>query len=72
MKYALLKNKITGVRSIYNSDTKEKIVESNNPSEYLRLRKLALNNLHKSQRNECMKDLGLVSYRTESGAICWE
>lgn len=29
-------------------------------------------NNYAKERNQCMKDLGLVSYRTESGALRWE
>lgn len=71
-KYTLLKNKITGVKSVYNSETKEKVTEADNPSLYMSLRKKALANLRIAERNQCMKDLGLVSYRNQSGTVCWE
>lgn len=72
MKYLLIKNKITGIRSVFNKETKEKVLESENPSLYTELRKKALNNLRIAQKNQCMRDLGLVSYRNSSGTVCWE
>ena len=72
MKYTLLKNKLTGVRSIYNSETKEKIKESENPALYLELRKKALNNLKIAEKNQCMRDLGLTHVKGACGGVYWE
>jgi len=63
-KYTLLINKNTGIRSIYNSETKTKISESLDPILYNTLRKKALINLHKRQENEILSDLCGTSARS--------
>jgi hypothetical protein len=72
MKYLLLKNKLTGIRSVYNRETKEKVLETDNPELYKELRKKALLNANRNAKNEAMRSLGLVSYRNQSGTVCWE
>lgn len=72
MKYTLLKNRLTGARSVRNNETLEIVREADNPSIYMELRRKAVLNRNRAERNECMKDLGLVSYRNASGSVCWE
>lgn len=73
MKYSLLKNKSTGIRSIRINKTGEKISENDNPVEYSRLRKLALNNLNKANFNDAMKGIGLTRViGPVSGKVYWE
>ena len=72
MKYTLLKNRITGQRLVKNNETGLKVYEAENPIEYSRLRKLAISNRNKAEKYQCMKDLGLVSYKNASGTTCWE
>jgi hypothetical protein len=73
MKYSLLKNKETGIRSIRINKTGEKISENDNPVEYSRLRKLALNNLNKANFNDAMKSVGLTRViGAVSGKVYWE
>lgn len=73
MKYSLLKNKATGIRSIRINKTGEKIAENDNPIEYARLRKLALKNLDKASINDAMKSLGLTKViGPVSGKVYWE
>ena len=73
MKYTLLKNKFTGIRSIRINATGEKIVESENPIEYKRLRKLAVNNFKRADYDETMRSIGLTKVRgAVTGRIYWE
>ena len=72
MKYTLLINKARTMKAIRDNDTGVIVNENINPIEYARLRKLAIINRNRAQRNECMKDLGLSSYRNASGTVCWE
>ena len=71
MKYTLLKNKVTGERSIRIVGG-EVIRESEDPKRYADLRRKAVTNRNRISRNELMRDCGLVSYRTDSGSIAWE
>ena len=72
MKYTLLKNKITGERSIRVTGG-EKIVEKDNPTEYARLRKLALKNRDRADRDDVMRSMGLTKvYGAVSGQTYWE
>jgi anionic cell wall polymer biosynthesis LytR-Cps2A-Psr (LCP) family protein len=71
MKYTLLKNKVTGERSVYVVG-QGKIKESEYPLEYARLRKLALSNLHRVNRDQAMRDCGLVRVRGALGGVYWE
>ena len=73
MKYTLLKNKVTGIRSIRINATGEKIIESENPIEYKRLRKLAVNNFKRADYDETMRSIGLTKVRgAVTGQIYWE
>lgn len=72
MKYTLLKNKITGERSIRITGG-EKVTEKDNPIEYARLRKLALKNRDRADRDDVMRSLGLTKvYGAVSGQTYWE
>lgn len=72
MKYTFLRHRQTGFKAIRNNETNIIVYQQNDPLEYARLRKLARNNMRVQERNNCMKDLGLVSYRNASGSVCWE
>jgi len=72
MKYTLLKNKVTGERSVRISGTDERVTEKDNPAEYARLRKLALNNLYNAQKYDAMKSLGLNRVTGALGGKYWE
>ena len=39
------------------------VYEKEKPEEYAKLRKLALVNLRRKQKDDCMKDLGLIKLR---------
>lgn len=72
-KYTLLKNKVTGERSVRNNKTNEVITEKDNPKEYKALRAKALNNLKAREYNSIMKDMGLTRVVGEvSGKVYWE
>jgi hypothetical protein len=71
MKYTLLKNKITGARAIYVAG-QGKITEAENPEEYTKLRKLALNNIKISSRNDALRSLGLKRVTGALGGVYWE
>ncbi len=71
-KYSLLVHKQTGFKAVRNNETNELIREIDNPIEYKRLRTLARNNNRIKAKNDCMRELGLVSYRNQSGTVCWE
>ena len=60
MKYTLLKNKQTGERSILIAGQAERVFEKDNQIEYARLRKLAVNNHKRTDRDDAMRSLGLV------------
>lgn len=72
MKYKLMKNKLTGERSIKNTESGKRISEKENPVEYTRLRKLAINNIRKASRHEAMTDLGLVRVKGALGGVYYE
>ena len=71
MKYTLLKNKVTGERSIHVAGG-ERVFEKDNPQEYARLRKLALNNLHRADRDDAMRSIGLIKVKGNLGGTYWE
>ena len=64
MKYTLLKNKVTGARSILVCPTPSQepliISESDKPAEYARLRKLAIKNGNVRERDAVLRSCGLV------------
>ena len=72
MKYAMLKNRVTGERRIYNSETKVYTSENDNPVEYARLRKLAITNRNKAERDQVYRDCGLVRVTGSLGGKYWE
>ena len=72
MKYTLLKNKVTGERSIRINGEGTIIKELENPVEYARLRKMALTNLHRANRDDAMRSIGLVKVRGALGGVYWE
>lgn len=71
-KYILLKNKVTGERSIYNTKTKERVQEKDDPVLYASLRKKTLNNLHRQQKDQCLRDVGLTKVKGNCGGVYWE
>ena len=72
MKYTLLKNKMTGERSIRITGG-ERVTENDNPTEYARLRKLALKNRDRADRDDVMRSMGLTKvYGAVSGQTYWE
>ena len=68
-KYALLKNK-DGGRAIRINKTGMVVKESEDPEEYMRLRKRAQTNARQRERNDVLRDLGLTEVR--SGKTYWE
>lgn len=73
MKYTMLKNKNTGVRSIRNNEDGSLIIETENPKEYARLRKLAEKNLRAASKNDLMQSMGLSRVKgSVSGRTYWE
>lgn len=73
MKYTLLKNKETGARSVRINKTGERIFESENPTEYAKLRRKALTNMKRAAFDEDMRMCGLTKVRgAVSGHIYWE
>ena len=61
-KYTLLKNK-DGGRAIRINKTGAIIEESENPEEYMRLRKRAQTNQRNADRDDAMRSLGLTKVR---------
>ena len=59
MKYTLLKNKVSGERSIRIVGG-EIVKESENPVRYAELRKRALANKHRADRDDILRSCGLV------------
>ena len=72
MKYTLLKNKQTGERKIRIVLTGEEITEKDNPTRYKELRKKAILNLRRKDKDETMKDLGLTKVKGNLGGTYWE
>ena len=75
MKYTLLINNKTGERSIWISKFRqvgERVFEKDNPVEYARLRKLAVNNHKRADRDDAMRSLGLVKVTGALGGKYWE
>lgn len=73
MKYTLLKNKVTGVRSVRINKTGEVVVENENPIKYVELRKKALASANRRSRDSLMEDMGLTKVRgAVSGKVYWE
>ena len=72
MKYTLLKNKVTGERKCRNNDTGEIVLESAEPEKYAALRKKALANISRAERDDVMRSCGLTKVRGAQGGIYWE
>ncbi len=72
MKYSLLIHKQTGFKAVRDNTTGILTREIDNPVLYKELRNKARLNARIKAKNDCMKDLGLVSYRNASGVVCWE
>ena len=73
MKYTLLKNKETGIRSVRINTTGELVSEAERPEEYMALRKKALTNLKAAQRHDLYTSLGLTRVRgAVSGKVYYE
>ena len=71
-KYTLLKNK-DGGRAIRINKTGAIIEESENPEEYMRLRKRAQTNARQREQDGVLRDLGLTKVRgAVSGKTYWE
>jgi hypothetical protein len=72
-KYTLLKNKVTGIRAVRVNPAGAMIAESDNPAEYARLRKMAIANLRRTERDDAMRSIGLKKVRgAVSGKTYWE
>ena len=71
-KYTLLKNK-DGGRAIRINKTGKIVKESEDPEEYMRLRKRAQTNARQRERDDVLRDLGLTKVRgAVSGKTYWE
>jgi hypothetical protein len=62
-RYTMLKNKLSGERSIWDSINKEKICERVDAQRYLELRKKAIVNYRKRLFNQTLQDLCGTSAR---------
>jgi hypothetical protein len=68
-----MRNKVTGERKARNNETGEKVCESTHPDEYAKIRKSVLNSTARKQKDELMKDFGLVKCKgAVSGKTYWE
>ena len=56
-KYRLIKSKTTGERAIINNTTSEVITEHAQPERYKELRKKAITNMFKRERNAILTEL---------------
>lgn len=71
-KYRMMINKASGERYALLKDG-SKVFESVNPTEYKRIRKLAINNARRAAYDSIMRDCGLVKVRgAVSGKVYWE
>ncbi len=59
MKYTLLKNRVTGERSVVLTDG-TRITEATEPARYAELRKRAIRNRHAMARNDVYRFVGVV------------
>jgi hypothetical protein len=71
-KYKLLKNKVTGERSICVNATGQVITEKDNPVEYADLRKKAINNMKQAIKHDALTSLGLTRVRGNLGGTYYE
>ena len=73
MKYTLLKNKATGARSIRNNSTGHIIFENENSQEYMTLRKRAIANRNRIDKDDMMRSCGLIKVKgAVLGKTYWE
>ena len=73
MKYKLLKNKVTGERSVVVNATGQVVTEKENPVEYLAMRKKAMASLARRQKDSIMESCGLTKvYGAVSGKVYYE
>lgn len=61
---------ITRGISIY--ETGEQVTELGQPEKYAKLRKLAIANYKRKQREDCLKELGLTKVKGSLGGTYWE
>lgn len=71
-KYRMVIGKTSGLKAIIINTTSEVVTEHGQPERYAELRKKYLLNKKRAERNDAMNSLGLVSYRNQSGTVCWE
>jgi hypothetical protein len=73
MKYTLLVNKETKIRSVRINKTGELVLETVDPTRYNELRKKALSNLRQAEKTSAVQSLGLTRvYGAASGKVYWE
>ena len=72
MKYTLLVNKINGVRSIRNNKTGEVIREDQEYDLYTKLRKKAITNIRKAERDSVYRDCCMTKGKDSLGRIMWD
>ena len=73
MKYTLLKNKTTGIRSIRNNQTNAVVSEQDDPALYAKLRKLAVVSARRREERDIMESFGLTKcIGPVSGKVYWE
>lgn len=72
MKYTLLKNKVTGVRSVRINTTGELVLESEDPNRYADLRKKAETNRRSAAKHDAYTSCGLERVRSASGKVYYE
>jgi hypothetical protein len=71
-KYVLLKNKVTGERSVRITGG-QIVTEKDNPVEYAMLRKRAVSNRNRTERDQVMRDCGLTKVKgAVTGRTYWE
>ena len=72
-KYSRKINKVTGERSIVINATGQVVIEKDNPSEYLALRKKALASEARRAKDSIMESMGLTKvYGAVSGKVYYE
>ena len=71
-KYTLLKNKVTGDRSVRINDTGEVVIEVCDRARYAELRKKALNSLNRQAKNDAYASVGMKRVKGSLGGTYWE
>ena len=72
MKYTLFVNKNTGARSLKINKTGEIVSEVEDPERYSELRKRAVKNQIKAERDSLMESFGLTKVKGNLGGTYWE